>query len=179
MSRAMSTPMTDAAQPMPDRLKVRMSCLNLKWLTIFADREGVGLNAEQFTIRPSTCQNAHNPRHADWFDFSVPRQTALHGSPPVQAAGTNGICIPAPDFSIIKFIMILRFSCERQGAGKRLPHVLHTRWTRQIQTRPNQPGARCSVFILLLTSRSFTRVRLYYGQNHWAFCRHLCDTAHL
>ena len=66
MSRAMSTPMTDAAQPIPDRLKVRMSCLNLKWLTIFADREGVGLNAEQFTIRPSTCQNAHNPRHADW-----------------------------------------------------------------------------------------------------------------
>lgn len=56
MSLAMSMAMTDAAQPMPDRLKERMLCLNLKWFTIFADREGVGLNAEQFTISASICR---------------------------------------------------------------------------------------------------------------------------
>ena len=33
-----------------------MLCLNLKWLTILAEREGVGLKAEQLTIRASTCQ---------------------------------------------------------------------------------------------------------------------------
>ena len=54
-SMARSTPMTEAAQPMPDRLKVRMLSLNLKWFTTAADSEGVGLKAEQFTIRPSTC----------------------------------------------------------------------------------------------------------------------------
>lgn len=56
ISRAISMAMTDAAQPMPDRLKARMLCLNLKWLTILAEREGVGLKAEQLTIRPSTCK---------------------------------------------------------------------------------------------------------------------------
>ena len=47
--------MTEAAQPMPERLKVRMLCLNLKWFTTAADSDGVGLKAEQFTMRPSIC----------------------------------------------------------------------------------------------------------------------------
>lgn len=53
---ARSTPMTEAAQPMPERLKVRMLCLNLKWFTTAADSDGVGLKAEQFTMRPSICR---------------------------------------------------------------------------------------------------------------------------
>ena len=57
--------MTEAAQPMPDRLKVRMLSLNLKWFTTAADSEGVGLKAEQFTIRPSTCAQ-HEPFRKDW-----------------------------------------------------------------------------------------------------------------
>lgn len=59
ISMARSTPMTDAAHPMPDRLKVRMLLLNLKWFTTAADSEGVGLKAEQFTIRPSICTRHH------------------------------------------------------------------------------------------------------------------------
>ncbi len=56
ISMARSTPMTEAAQPMPERLKVRMLCLNLKWFTTAADSDGVGLKAEQFTMRPSICR---------------------------------------------------------------------------------------------------------------------------
>ena len=64
ISCARSMAMTEAAQPMPERLKVRMLLLNLKWLTTAADSEGVGLKAEQFTMSPSTCkqrpgQSAH------------------------------------------------------------------------------------------------------------------------
>lgn len=57
MSLATSTAMTEAAQPMPDRLTVRMLGLNLKCRTTAADREGVGLKAVQLTIRPSTCMH--------------------------------------------------------------------------------------------------------------------------
>ena len=56
ISMARSTPMTEAAQPMPERLKVRMLCLNLKWFTTAADSDGVGLKAEQLTMRPSICR---------------------------------------------------------------------------------------------------------------------------
>ena len=74
ISMARSTPMTDAAQPMPDRLKVRMLLLNLKWFTTAADRDGVGLKAEQFTIKPSICTTArqtsttlpHNLKFRSW-----------------------------------------------------------------------------------------------------------------
>lgn len=53
MSRAQSMAMMDAAQPMPDRLTVRMSDRNLKWRTIRALSDGTGANAEQLTIRAS------------------------------------------------------------------------------------------------------------------------------
>lgn len=56
MSLAMSTEMTEAAQPMPDRFTVRMLDLNLKCFTTAADREGVGLKAVQLTISPSICE---------------------------------------------------------------------------------------------------------------------------
>jgi len=55
MSLAMSTAITEAAHPMPDRLTVRMLDLNLKCLTTAADREGVGLKAVQLTMSPSIC----------------------------------------------------------------------------------------------------------------------------
>ena len=55
MSLAMSTEMTEAAQPMPDRLTVRMLDLNLKCLTTAADSDGVGLKAVQLMMRPSIC----------------------------------------------------------------------------------------------------------------------------
>jgi len=34
----------------------------LKWLTIMADSDGVGLNSEQLTIRMSTCAPARGAR---------------------------------------------------------------------------------------------------------------------
>ena len=55
MSLAMSTEMTEAAQPMPDKLIVRMLDLNLKCLTTAADSDGVGLKAVQLMMRPSIC----------------------------------------------------------------------------------------------------------------------------
>ncbi len=48
--------MTPAEQPMPDRLYDTTFDFILKWLTIMADSDGVGLNSEQFTIRMSTCK---------------------------------------------------------------------------------------------------------------------------
>ena len=60
MSLAMSTEMTEAAQPMPDRLTVRMLDLNLKCFTTAADREGVGLKAVQLTISPSICETRYS-----------------------------------------------------------------------------------------------------------------------
>ena len=55
MSLAISTEMTEAAQPMPDRFTVRMLDLNLKCRTTAAEREGVGLKAVQLMISPSIC----------------------------------------------------------------------------------------------------------------------------
>ena len=49
---------------MPERLKVRMLCLNLKWFTTAADSEGVGLKAEQLTMRPSICRAHIQLRHS-------------------------------------------------------------------------------------------------------------------
>ena len=48
--------MTPAEHPMPDRLYEMMLELNLKWLTIMADSDGVGLNKLQFTTRISICK---------------------------------------------------------------------------------------------------------------------------
>ena len=47
--------MTPAEQPMPDRLYDTTLDFILKWLTIMAESDGVGLNREQFTIKISTC----------------------------------------------------------------------------------------------------------------------------
>lgn len=51
--------MTPAEQPIPDRLYDTMFDFILKWFTIMALSDGVGLNSEQFTIRMSTWQPAH------------------------------------------------------------------------------------------------------------------------
>ena len=85
--------MTEAAQPMPDRLKVRMLSLNLKWFTTAADSEGVGLKAEQFTIRPSTCAQ-HGPVRKDWkrYCFLCQRQ-ALHRISLFPEPAAAGPCI--------------------------------------------------------------------------------------
>lgn len=48
--------MMPAEQPIPDRLYDLMSGLMPKWLTIMAERDGVGLNSEQLTITMSTCK---------------------------------------------------------------------------------------------------------------------------
>ena len=49
--------MMPAEQPIPDRLYDLMSGLMPKWLTIMAERDGVGLNSEQLTITMSTCKS--------------------------------------------------------------------------------------------------------------------------
>ncbi len=54
-SLASEMAMTPAEHPMPPRLYDTMLDRILKWLMIIADREGVGLNRLQFTIRMSTC----------------------------------------------------------------------------------------------------------------------------
>lgn len=51
--------MTPAEQPMPDRLYDTTLDFILKWFTIMALSDGVGLNSEQFTIKMSTWQPAH------------------------------------------------------------------------------------------------------------------------
>ena len=60
---------------------------------------------------------------------------------------------PAKAKSLIIFIITIRYSCQkRQGAscrqaaskGCQMPTPC---WTRQIQARPNQPWARCSVIV--------------------------------
>jgi hypothetical protein len=57
-SCARSTAMTDAAQPMPERLNVLTLSFSLNWLTTVADKEGVGLKALQLTIKPSICKQS-------------------------------------------------------------------------------------------------------------------------
>ncbi len=54
-SLAREMEMTPAEQPMPDRLYETTLDFILKWFTIMALSEGVGLNSEQFTIKISTC----------------------------------------------------------------------------------------------------------------------------
>lgn len=57
MAREMA--MTPAEQPIPDRLYDTTFDFILKWFTIMALSDGVGLNSEQFTIKMSTWQPAH------------------------------------------------------------------------------------------------------------------------
>ncbi len=61
-SRARLTEITPALQPMPLRLYDTTLDAILKWLTIMADSDGVGLNSEQLTIRMSTCAPARGAR---------------------------------------------------------------------------------------------------------------------
>lgn len=58
MSLARSMAMTEAAQPMPDRLNVRTVLGSLKWFTTAADRLGVGAYPQQLTITPPICSAA-------------------------------------------------------------------------------------------------------------------------
>ena len=46
--------MSPAEQPMPARLYDTMFSRSLKWLTIIADMDGVGLKSEQLTMSAST-----------------------------------------------------------------------------------------------------------------------------
>ena len=78
MSLDKSMAMTEAAQPMPERLKVRMLLLNLKWFTTAADSDGVGLNAEQWTISASTCPHT-NATGYYFYSITAPNQIWMIG----------------------------------------------------------------------------------------------------